>query len=123
MTVPHRGTAPDGGILLIGVPADILPILHERSIVLLEVPSEAGDADATETDGDVRIGFPVKCPLCGKSWMMGFRPTYLAEAFNDREPIRFYSTCCYHDWNASEKEAQRIRGLLDQYDVVAGTRQ
>jgi hypothetical protein len=57
----------------------------------------------------------VKCPLCGKSWMMSFRPAYLAAAFNDQEPIRFYSACCDHHWNASQEEAERIRGVLDQY--------
>jgi hypothetical protein len=39
VTLPNRGTAPDGGILSLGLPAEILPILHERGISFVEVPS------------------------------------------------------------------------------------
>jgi hypothetical protein len=120
LTLPQQARAPDGGILLVGVPADILSILCERSIPFSEEPPAAGGADVTETDGDVRIGCPVKCPLCGRSWMMGLRPVYVAAAFNDREPIELYSACCDHRWNASEEQTQRIRGLLDRYEAVAG---
>jgi hypothetical protein len=38
VTLPQRGTAPDGSILLIGVPLNVLPILRERGIPFVEVP-------------------------------------------------------------------------------------
>ena len=38
VTLPGRGNAPDGGTLLIGVPAAILPMLHDRGIPFVEVP-------------------------------------------------------------------------------------
>jgi hypothetical protein len=55
ITLPGRGTDPDGRILLIGVPLEVLPSLRERGISFIEVPAPpkavAGDS--------------IVCPVCG----------------------------------------------------------
>jgi hypothetical protein len=58
------------------------------------------------------ILFPVKCPVCSKESLAGFRVSVVAEALQTLE-IRLYANCHLTSWHASEVELAQLRRYLD----------
>lgn len=58
------------------------------------------------------IHFPVKCPICSKEVLTGFRLSIVAHAL-DTGDIRLYADCHLASWDASDTELRRIREFLD----------
>jgi hypothetical protein len=54
------------------------------------------------------IHFPLKCPICAKEMLAGFRVSIVANAF-DTGDIRLYSICHVASWDASQAELAQIR--------------
>jgi hypothetical protein len=53
------------------------------------------------------VFFPVKCPICLRESLTGFRVSVIADAFESSE-IRLYSNCHVVSWDASERELDKI---------------
>jgi hypothetical protein len=58
------------------------------------------------------ILFPVKCPVCLRESLTGFRITVVAEALQTLE-MRLYANCHLTSWDASEAELAHLRKYLD----------
>ena len=58
------------------------------------------------------ILFPIKCPVCLKESLTGFRISVVAEALQTLQ-IRLYTNCHVTSWDASEAELAQIRQGLD----------
>jgi hypothetical protein len=63
----------------------------------------------SESDDDARVDAMVRCPECGASFVMNFRPSYLSKAFESGDKIRFYAACHDRQWDASEIEVDHLR--------------
>ena len=59
------------------------------------------------------ILFPVKCPVCLRESLTGFRISVIAEALQTLE-IRLYANCHLTSWDASAAELARLRQHLDE---------
>jgi hypothetical protein len=58
------------------------------------------------------ILFPVKCPVCLRESLTGFRISVVAEALQTLE-MRLYANCHVTSWDASEAELEHLRKYLD----------
>jgi hypothetical protein len=58
------------------------------------------------------ILFPVKCPVCLRESLTGFRISVVAEALQTLE-MRLYANCHVTSWDASEAELAHLRKYLD----------
>jgi hypothetical protein len=58
------------------------------------------------------ILFPVKCPVCLRESLTGFRISVVAEALQTLE-MRLYANCHLTSWDASEAELAHLRKYLD----------
>jgi len=58
------------------------------------------------------ILFPVKCPVCSRESLTGFRISVVAEALQTLE-MRLYANCHVTSWDASEAELAHLRKFLD----------
>jgi hypothetical protein len=58
------------------------------------------------------ILFPVKCPVCFKESLTGFRISVVAEGLQTLE-MRLYANCHVTSWDASEAELAHLRQYLD----------
>lgn len=58
------------------------------------------------------ILFPVKCPVCLRESLTGFRISVVAEALQTLE-MRLYANCHVTSWDASETELAHLRKCLD----------
>jgi hypothetical protein len=56
--------------------------------------------------------FPVKCPVCRREALTGFRISVIADALATGE-IRLYANCHVASWDASKAELGEIRDYLD----------
>jgi hypothetical protein len=68
------------------------------------------EASATMVEEEVLI--PVKCPLCSRESLTGFRISVAADALKTGQ-IRLYANCHVVSWDASVTELARIRAYLD----------
>ncbi len=55
---------------------------------------------------------PVRCPICMRESLAGFRISVIADAFESGE-IRLYANCHVVSWDASRRELERICEYLD----------
>jgi hypothetical protein len=60
---------------------------------------------------DSEVFFPVRCPICLRESLTGFRISVIADALESSE-IRLYSNCHVMSWDASEREVDKICGYL-----------
>lgn len=58
------------------------------------------------------IALPVKCPICSRELLAGFRISVVADALKSGD-IRLYASCHLASWDASEAELDQIREFLD----------
>jgi hypothetical protein len=58
------------------------------------------------------VSLPVKCPICMRESLVGFRISVIADAFESGE-IRLYADCHVVGWDASQKELKTIVEYLD----------
>jgi len=58
------------------------------------------------------VFLPVKCPICMRESLVGFRISVIADAFESGE-IRLYATCHVVGWDAGKQELQAIVDHLD----------
>jgi len=58
------------------------------------------------------IRFPVKCPICLRESLTGFRFSIVAAALATGS-LRLYSSCHAASWDASGPELEKIREFLD----------
>ena len=70
----------------------------------------AGEAVCGMTEPEVLL--PVRCPICMRESLAGFRNSVVADAFESGE-IRLYVDCHVVSWDADRRELQRIREYLD----------
>jgi hypothetical protein len=55
---------------------------------------------------------PVRCPICMRDSLVGFRVSVIADAFESGE-IRLYATCHVVGWDAGKQELEAIVDHLD----------
>ena len=53
---------------------------------------------------------PVKCPICMRDSLVGFRISVIADAFESGE-LRLYATCHVVGWDADKQELEVIEYL------------
>jgi hypothetical protein len=58
------------------------------------------------------ILFPLKCPVCLRESLTGFRISVVVEALHTLE-MRLYANCHVTSWDASEAELVHLRKYLD----------
>ena len=58
------------------------------------------------------VSLPVKCPICLREALVGFRISVIADAFESGE-IRLYADCHVVGWDASKEELQAMVEYLD----------
>ena len=58
------------------------------------------------------ILFPVKCPICSRESLTGFRISVVVEALQTLE-MRLYANCHVTSWDAGEAELAHLRKYLD----------
>jgi hypothetical protein len=58
------------------------------------------------------VALPVKCPICMRESLVGFRISVIADAFESGE-IRLYANCHVVGWDASQEELKAIVEHLD----------
>jgi|HubBroStandDraft_6_1064221.scaffolds.fasta_scaffold477997_1 hypothetical protein len=58
------------------------------------------------------VSLPVRCPICMRESLVGFRISVIADAFGSGE-IRLYADCHVVGWDASQKELEAIVEYLD----------
>jgi hypothetical protein len=68
------------------------------------------ESSAAMVEPEVLI--PVKCPLCSRESLTGFRISVAADALQSGQ-IRLYANCHVVSWDASVTELARIRAHLD----------
>lgn len=77
--------------------------------------SNEADAETSSAVGDMtepEVLFPVRCPICMRESLVGFRISVIADAFESGE-IRLYANCHVAGWDASKKELKTIVEYLD----------
>ncbi len=60
-------------------------------------------------DGEPRVRFPVRCPVCGQEVTAEYRTADLVGALINGRPIRLYAACHDTSWTPSYVEVQQIR--------------
>ncbi len=55
---------------------------------------------------------PVRCPICMRESLAGFRISVIEDALESGE-IRLYADCHVVSWDAGQRELERIREYLD----------
>jgi hypothetical protein len=58
------------------------------------------------------VFLPVRCPICMRESLVGFRISVIADAFESGE-IRLYANCHVVGWDAGKKELKTIVEYLD----------
>ena len=72
--------------------------------------AEFSDAVGHVTEPEVLL--PVRCPICMRDSLVGFRISVIADAFESGE-IRLYATCHVVGWDAGKQELEAIVEYLD----------
>ena len=67
--------------------------------------------EAIDEIAESEVLFPVKCPICLRKSLAGFRISVIADALESSE-IRLYSNCHVMSWDASERELDKIYEYL-----------
>ena len=67
---------------------------------------------AVDNITEPEVSLPVKCPICMRESLVGFRISVIADAFESGE-IRLYADCHVMGWDASQKELKAIVEYLD----------
>jgi hypothetical protein len=67
---------------------------------------------AVDNITEPEVSLPVKCPICMREALVGFRISVIADAFESGE-IRLYADCHVVGWDANANELKAIVEYLD----------
>lgn len=72
----------------------------------------ACEMQGSEVMVEPELLIPVKCPVCSRESLTGFRISVAADALESGQ-IRLYANCHVVSWDASVTELAKIRAYLD----------
>jgi hypothetical protein len=74
-------------------------------------------------EGEPRVRFPVRCPVCRQEITAEYRTADLLGALINGRPIRLYASCHDASWTPSYVEVQQIRAHFSATRLEPSQRQ